>query len=166
MSAPATCAGGRPTPPSSIARPHRRRCRRRPCLRAACRDPRRLHGLSRSLAVRHERQRASPTAVAIASTSIGPERRRAQPGFARPRALRSGNDYVAGRRRAPAAARTMRRSRPIAPACARAAGPMAAPIGVLAIHFDWEPQARAIVEGRARRPTTRRACCWSIRTCA
>ena len=67
-------------------------------------------------------------------------------GFARRRRLRSGDDYVAG----DVENQPLLGNAQVATYCAsvrddgQANG---APIGVLAIHFDWEPQARAIVQG-------------------
>ncbi|MEH3147021.1 MAG: methyl-accepting chemotaxis protein [Methylobacterium frigidaeris] len=69
-----------------------------------------------------------------------------EPWFRSAVALASGDDYVAG---------DIRREErlggaQVATYCAsvRAGGEAAgAPVGVLAIHFDWEPQARAIVQG-------------------
>jgi C4-dicarboxylate-specific signal transduction histidine kinase len=66
--------------------------------------------------------------------------------FREARALRSGDDYVAGDvEREPLLGGAQ-----VATYCAsvRAEGKAnGQPIGVLAIHFDWEPQARAIVQG-------------------
>lgn len=66
--------------------------------------------------------------------------------FREARTLRSGDDYVAGDvERQPHLGDAQ-----VATYCAsvRAEGKAAGkPIGVLAIHFDWEPQARAIVQG-------------------
>ncbi|WP_420132991.1 methyl-accepting chemotaxis protein [Rhodopseudomonas sp.] len=66
--------------------------------------------------------------------------------FEQARRLRSGDDYVAGDiERMPQLGNAM-----VATYCAsvRSQGRSdGAPIGILAIHFDWEPQARAIVEG-------------------
>jgi hypothetical protein len=62
------------------------------------------------------------------------------------RALRSGDDYVAG----DVECQPLLGSAQVATYCAsvRAGGRAnAAPTGVLAIHFDWEAQARAIVQG-------------------
>jgi hypothetical protein len=66
--------------------------------------------------------------------------------FQRGKGLRSGNDYVAG----DIATQALLGNAPVATYAAsvreggRADGK---PIGVLAIHFDWEPQARSIVTG-------------------
>jgi hypothetical protein len=60
--------------------------------------------------------------------------------------LRSGDDYVAG----DIENQSLLGNAQVATYCAsvRAGGQAnGAPIGVLAIHFDWEPQARAIVQG-------------------
>jgi hypothetical protein len=60
--------------------------------------------------------------------------------------LRSGDDYVAG----DVECQPLLGNAQVATYCAsvRADGKAnGAPIGVLAIHFDWEPQARAIVQG-------------------
>jgi len=60
--------------------------------------------------------------------------------------LRSGDDYVAG----DVECQPLLGNAQVATYCAsvRAGGQAhGAPIGVLAIHFDWEPQARAIVQG-------------------
>lgn len=60
--------------------------------------------------------------------------------------LRSGDDYVAG----DVECQPLLGNAQVATYCAsvRAEGKAnGAPIGVLAIHFDWEPQARAIVQG-------------------
>jgi hypothetical protein len=66
--------------------------------------------------------------------------------FAQARGLASGDDYVAGDvERQPLLGNAQ-----VATYCAsvRAGGKSPGkPIGVLAIHFDWEPQARAIVKG-------------------
>lgn len=62
------------------------------------------------------------------------------------RALRSGDDYVAG----DVECQPLLGNAQVATYCAgvRAGGKAnAAPIGILAIHFDWEAQARAIVQG-------------------
>ncbi len=66
--------------------------------------------------------------------------------FREARGLRSGDDYVAGDVENQALARQrpgcdLLRQRP-----GRRQG-NGRPIGVLAIHFDWEAQARAIVQG-------------------
>jgi len=69
-----------------------------------------------------------------------------EPWFQRGRALASGNDYVS----ADITRQPLLRDATVATYAAsvreggRADG---APLGVLAIHFDWEPQARAIVKG-------------------
>jgi methyl-accepting chemotaxis protein-like sensor len=66
--------------------------------------------------------------------------------FCEARALRSGDDYVAG----DIESQPLLGNAQVATYCAsvRAGGQAhGAPIGVLAIHFDWEPQARAIVKG-------------------
>ena len=114
-------------------------------LGAARGDPRRLHRLSRSLALRPRGQgdRQRPRRP-LSRRRPG---RRPTKWFREARDLRSGDDYVAGDVEMPAAARQTRRSRPIAPACAPSGKANGKPIGVLAIHFDWEPQARAIVQG-------------------
>jgi hypothetical protein len=60
--------------------------------------------------------------------------------------LRSGDDYVAG----DVECQPLLDNAQVATYCAsvRAVGKaQGKPIGVLAIHFDWEPQARAIVQG-------------------
>ena len=60
--------------------------------------------------------------------------------------LRSGDDYVAG----DVECQPLLGNAQVATYCAsvRAGGQAnGAPIGVLATHFDWEPQARAIVQG-------------------
>ncbi len=60
--------------------------------------------------------------------------------------LRSGDDYVAG----DVENQPLLGNAQVATYCAgvRAGGQAnGAPVGVLAIHFDWEPQARAIVQG-------------------
>jgi hypothetical protein len=62
------------------------------------------------------------------------------------RALRSGDDYVAG----DVECQPLLGNAQVATYCAsvRAGGEAnAAPMGILAIHFDWEAQARAIVQG-------------------
>jgi hypothetical protein len=66
--------------------------------------------------------------------------------FREARSLRSGDDYVAG----DVESQPLLGNAQVATYCAsvRAGGAATgAPIGVLAIHFDWEPQARAIVQG-------------------
>jgi len=66
--------------------------------------------------------------------------------FCEARGLRSGNDYVAG----DVECQKLLGNAQVATYCAsvRADGKAnGKPIGVLAIHFDWEPQARAIVQG-------------------
>jgi C4-dicarboxylate-specific signal transduction histidine kinase len=66
--------------------------------------------------------------------------------FREARGLRSGDDYVAG----DVESQPLLGNAQVATYCAsvRAGGKAnAAPTGVLAIHFDWEPQARAIVQG-------------------
>jgi hypothetical protein len=70
----------------------------------------------------------------------------AQPWFREARSLRSGDDYVAGDvERQPLLGNAQ-----VATYCASVREGGSAngrPLGVLAIHFDWEAQARAIVEG-------------------
>jgi hypothetical protein len=76
--------------------------------------------------------------------------------------LRSGDDYVAG----DVERQPMLGNAQVATYCAsvRAEGKASGkPIGVLAIHFDWEPQARAIVQACASARRTTQGCCWSIR---
>jgi len=66
--------------------------------------------------------------------------------FREARSLRSGDDYVAG----DVENQPLLGNAQVATFCAsvRAGGQAnGAPVGVLAIHFDWEPQARAIVQG-------------------
>ncbi|MEP6840753.1 MAG: methyl-accepting chemotaxis protein [Bradyrhizobium sp.] len=66
--------------------------------------------------------------------------------FREARGLRSGDDYVAG----DVESQPLLGNAQVSTYCAsvRADGKAnAAPTGVLAIHFDWEPQARAIVQG-------------------
>lgn len=66
--------------------------------------------------------------------------------FREARGLRSGDDYVAG----DVESQPLLGNAQVATYCAsvRAGGKAnAAATGVLAIHFDWEPQARAIVQG-------------------
>jgi hypothetical protein len=66
--------------------------------------------------------------------------------FREARTLRSGDDYVAG----DVECQALLGNAQVATYCAsvRADGKAnGKPIGVLAIHFDWEPQARAIVQG-------------------
>ena len=66
--------------------------------------------------------------------------------FREARTLRSGDDYVAG----DVENQPLLGNAQVATYCAsvRAGGQAnGTPIGVLAIHFDWEPQARAIVQG-------------------
>jgi Methyl-accepting chemotaxis protein (MCP) signalling domain len=66
--------------------------------------------------------------------------------FQEARGLRSGDDYVAG----DVECQPLLRNAQVATYCAsvRANGKAnGKPIGVLAIHFDWQPQARAIVQG-------------------
>lgn len=66
--------------------------------------------------------------------------------FREARGLRSGDDYVAG----DVESQPLLGNAQVATYCAsvRAGGKAnAPPTGVLAIHFDWEPQARAIVQG-------------------
>jgi hypothetical protein len=66
--------------------------------------------------------------------------------FREAKTLRSGDDYVAG----DVESQSLLGNAQVATYCAsvRAGGQAnGAPIGVLAIHFDWEPQARAIVQG-------------------
>jgi Methyl-accepting chemotaxis protein (MCP) signalling domain len=66
--------------------------------------------------------------------------------FAQARGLASGDDYVAG----DVECQPLLGNAQVATYCAsvRAGGKShGKPIGVLAIHFDWEPQARAIVQG-------------------
>ena len=66
--------------------------------------------------------------------------------FRAARDLRSGDDYVAG----DVECQPLLGNAQVATYCAsvRAGGKAnGKPIGVLAIHFDWEPQARAIVQG-------------------
>lgn len=66
--------------------------------------------------------------------------------FREAKTLRSGDDYVAG----DIENQPLLGNAQVATYCAsvRAGGQAhGAPIGVLAIHFDWEPQARAIVQG-------------------
>jgi len=66
--------------------------------------------------------------------------------FREAKTLRSGDDYVAG----DVENQQLLGNAQVATYCAsvRAGGEAnGAPIGVLAIHFDWEPQARAIVQG-------------------
>jgi len=66
--------------------------------------------------------------------------------FREAKTLRSGDDYVAG----DVETQPLLGNAQVATYCAsvRAGGEAhGAPIGVLAIHFDWEPQARAIVQG-------------------
>lgn len=69
-------------------------------------------------------------------------------------ALRSGDDYIA----ADVGTQPLLAHAQAATYCAsvRAAGQAdGAPLGVLAIHFDWEPQARAVVEGIRLAPEER-----------
>jgi hypothetical protein len=66
--------------------------------------------------------------------------------FSQARGLGSGDDYVAG----DIECQPLLGNAQVATYCAsvRAGGKSnGKPIGVLAIHFDWEPQARAIVQG-------------------
>ena len=66
--------------------------------------------------------------------------------FREARDLRSGDDYIAG----DVECQPLLGNAQVATYCAsvRAEGEASGkPIGVLAIHFDWEPQARAIVQG-------------------
>jgi hypothetical protein len=66
--------------------------------------------------------------------------------FAEARSLASGDDYVAG----DVECQPLLGNAQVATYCAsvRAGGKSHGnPIGILAIHFDWEPQARAIVQG-------------------
>ncbi len=66
--------------------------------------------------------------------------------FREAKGLRSGDDYVAG----DVENQPLLGNAQVATYCAsvRAGGQAnGSPIGVLAIHFDWEPQARAIVQG-------------------
>ena len=66
--------------------------------------------------------------------------------FREARGLRSGNEYVVG----DVESQPLLGNAQVATYCAsvRAGGKAnAPPTGVLAIHFDWEPQARAIVQG-------------------
>jgi hypothetical protein len=66
--------------------------------------------------------------------------------FQEARSLRSGDDYVAG----DVECQSLLGNAQVATYCAsvREGGQAhGKPIGVLAIHFDWEPQARAIVQG-------------------
>lgn len=66
--------------------------------------------------------------------------------FQEARGLRSGDDYVAGN----VECQPLLNNAQVATYCAsvRADGKAnGKPIGVLAIHFDWQPQARAIVQG-------------------
>jgi hypothetical protein len=66
--------------------------------------------------------------------------------FREARALRTGDDYVAG----DVECQPLLGNAQVATYCAsvRAQGKAnGQPIGVLAVHFDWEPQARAIVQG-------------------
>jgi hypothetical protein len=82
--------------------------------------------------------------------------------FREARDLRSGDDYVAG----DVERQPMLGNAQVATYCAsvRAEGKASGkPIGVLAIHFDWEPQARAIVQACASARRTTQGCCWSIR---
>ena len=111
---------------------------------AARRHPRRLHRLSRSLALRSRRQgdRQRPRRPLPRRR---PERR-LHKWFREARDLRSGDDYVAG----DVECQPLLGNAQVATYCAsvRAGGKAnGEPIGVLAIHFDWEPQARAIVQG-------------------
>ena len=109
--------------------------------------PRRLHGLSRPLALRPRRATSSPMAARtaipvvvgrnVADAGLVPARGRPP----RRRRLRR------RRRRRASPASAGPRWRPTAPASAPAADSRAGPIGVLAIHFDWQAQARAIVDG-------------------
>jgi hypothetical protein len=69
-----------------------------------------------------------------------------EPWFQRAVALRSGDDYVAG----DVLCQPLLGGAQVATYCAgiRDGGQAhGRPLGVLAIHFDWEPQARAIVQG-------------------
>jgi hypothetical protein len=66
--------------------------------------------------------------------------------FREARALRSGDDYVAG----DVESQPLLGNAQVATYCAsvRAGGKTNdKPLGILAIHFDWEPQAKAIVQG-------------------
>ena len=114
------------------------------CVGAAGGDPRCLHRLSRSVAVRPRRQCA---------------RQRPRRPLQRHRAERRCHQMVS-RSTKPALRRRLCRgdvecqpllgNAQVATYCAsvRADGKAnGKPIGVLAIHFDWEPQARAIVQG-------------------
>ena len=67
-------------------------------------------------------------------------------GFAAARGLRTGDEYAVG----DVECQPLLGNAQVVTYCAsvRAGGKAnAKPIGVLAIHFDWEPQARAIVQG-------------------
>ena len=75
-----------------------------------------------------------------------PERGRTPNGFAMAGALRSGDDYVVG----DVECQPLLGNAQVVTYCAsvRVGGKAnAEPTGMLAIHFDWEPQARAIVQG-------------------
>ena len=88
---------------------------------------------------------SSPTAAPTALTSIG-QNVAATKWFREARSLRSGDDYVAG----DVESQPLLGNAQVATYCAsvREGGKAnGKPTGVLAIHFDWEPQARAIVQG-------------------
>ena len=88
---------------------------------------------------------SSPTAAPTASRSIGQNVAQTK-WFREALSLRSGDDYVAG----DIESQPLLGNAQVATYCAsvREGGKAnGKPTGVLAIHFDWEPQARAIVQG-------------------
>lgn len=90
-----------------------------------------------------------PDRYAVRGARVGDE-----PWFQQALRLRSGDDYVAG----DVARQARLGGAQVATYCASVReGGLAdgRPLGVLAIHFDWEPQARAIVEGVRVAPADR-----------
>ena len=120
------------------------RCGGCACVGAPRGDPRRLHRLSRSLALRPRWQR--PRQRPRGSFQGGRPERRPTKWFREALSLRSGDDYVAG----DVESQPLLGNAQVATYCASVREDGKAngkPTGVLAIHFDWEPQARAIVQG-------------------
>ncbi|MGY4470039.1 hypothetical protein ACVWWK_005748 [Bradyrhizobium sp. LB9.1b] len=144
MKGPATCAGGRPIPLSSIARPS-------PGTAAVSHASQRLGVILGAYTVYLDLWLCDLDGNVIANGRADRFRAVGQnvahtKWFREAKTLRSGDDYVAG----DVENQPLLGNAQVATYCAsvRAGGQAnGAPIGVLAIHFDWEAQARSIVQG-------------------